>query len=153
MTPDPRWTTLLSALLTPAVAVLGIFIAYRQWRLAQEKLKLDLFDKRFKVYEAARELLASIMTSGKAKDEEVMKFLIATRAAKWLLKRPVADYLNEQLYRKAIDLQRLAAEVEGVGFGKVRTNNILRKREIILWFEAQYEVLDNHFYTCLQLQH
>ena len=56
MTPDPHWTTLLSALLTPAVAVFGIFIAYRQWRLAQEKLKLDLFDKRFEVYEAAREL-------------------------------------------------------------------------------------------------
>ncbi len=153
MTPDPHWTTFLSALLTPAVAVFGIFIAYRQWRLAQEKLKLDLFDKRFEVYEAARELLASIMTSGKAKDEEVMRFLVATRAAKWLFKRPVADYLNEQLYRKALDLQVLAGEVEGVGFGELRTNNIGQQREIILWFEAQYEVLDSHFCVSLQLQH
>ena len=45
MTCDSHWTTYLSALLTPTVAVLGSLIAYRQWRLAQNKLKLDLFEQ------------------------------------------------------------------------------------------------------------
>ena len=94
MTPDPHWTAYLTALLTPTVAVLGAMIGYRQWRLAQNKLKLDLFDRRFKVYEAARDLLASIMTSGKAMDDKVFKFLVATREAKWLLDIDVANYLG-----------------------------------------------------------
>ena len=78
---DPHWTTYLTALLTPTVAVIGSLVAYRQWVLARNKLKLDLFERRFAVYEAARNLLASIMTSGKAKDAEIFKFMVATRDA------------------------------------------------------------------------
>ena len=153
MNPDPHWTTYLAALLTPTVAVLGSFIAYRQWRLAQNKLKLDLFDRRFSVYEAARTLLASIMTSGKAKDEEVFKFMVATREAKWLLNASVAEYLDKQLYNKAIVLQTLTSELEGVGVGEVRTKNVHAQAEIKRWFMAQYEVLDEKFAPYLQLRH
>lgn len=108
MSCDPHWTNYLAALLTPTVAVLGSFIAYRQWRTAQNKLKFDLFDRRFAVYEASRDLLASVMTSGKAKDEEVFKFkfLSATREAKWLLNNEVATYLEKELYYKAIICRR-----------------------------------------------
>lgn len=142
MTPDPHWTVYLSALLTPTVAVLGSFIAYRQWRLAQNKLKFDLFDRRLTVYEAARTLLSSIMTSGKAKDEEVFKFMVATREAKWLFNEFIAEYLDKQLYHKALDLQTLEAELEGVPVGEERTKNVRTQAEIKKWFMAQYKVLD-----------
>lgn len=153
MTADPHWTAYLSALLTPIVAVLGSLIAYRQWRLAQNKLKLDLFDRRFSVYDAARTLLASIMTSGKAKDDVIFKYMVATREAKWLLSPAVAEYLDKQLYHKALDLQCLASELEGVGVGDVRTQNVRKQAEIKKWFMAQYEVLDEHFAPFLRLQH
>jgi hypothetical protein len=153
MTFDPHWTAYLSALLTPTVAVLGATIAYRQWRLAQNKLKLDLFDRRFKVYEGARDLLASIMTSGKAEDDEVFKYLLATREAKWLLSNEVAEYLDKQLYHKVIDLQRLAAELEGIGVSEVRSKNVREQTEIKKWLMAQYNVLDRQFSLYLQLQH
>ena len=150
---DPHWTTYLAALLTPTVAVLGSLIAYRQWRLAQNKLKLDLFDRRFSVYEAARSLLASIMTSGKAKDEEVFKFMVSTREAKWLLNDSVAEYLEKQLYHKAIDLQTLAAELEGEPIGETRSKNVRAQGDIKKWFMTQYDVLDEKFAPFLQLRH
>ena len=153
MNTDPHWTTYLAALLTPTVAILGALIAYRQWRLAQNKLKLDLFDRRLSVYEAARTLVASIITSGKAKDEEVFKFMVATREAKWLLNDSVAQYLDKELYHKAIDLQTLAAELEGVPVGEVRTKNVRAQAEIKKWLLAQFEVLDERFSPFLQLRH
>lgn len=153
MCTEPHWTTYLAALLTPTVAVLGSYIAYRQWHLAQNKLKLDLFDRRFSVFEAARSLIASIMTSGKAKDEDVFKFLLATREAKWLLDVSIAEYLDKQLYDKAIDLQTLDAELEGVPVGEERTKNVSSQSEIKKWFAAQYKVLDEKFSPYLQLQH
>ena len=153
MCTEPHWTVYLAALLTPTVAVLGSFIAYRQWRLAQTKLKLDLFDRRFSVFEAARGLIASIMTSGKAKDEEVLKFLFATREAKWLLNASVAEYLDKQLYYKAIDLQTLDAELEGVPVGEERSKNVYAQADIKKWFAAQHQVLDEKFSPYLQLQH
>ncbi|QLP99569.1 MAG: hypothetical protein HZY78_04275 [Burkholderiaceae bacterium] len=143
----------MAALLTPTVAVLGAVIAYRQWRTAQNKLKFELFDRRFSVYEASRNLLASIMTSGKAKDEEVFKFLVATREAKWLLNTDVATYLEKELYHKAIDLQTLQAELEGVPVGEERSANVKKQSDIKKWFIAQYEVLDEKFSPFLELQH
>jgi hypothetical protein len=43
---DPHWTTYLLAMLTPLIAMIVAFIAFRQWRTAQNRLKLDLFDRR-----------------------------------------------------------------------------------------------------------
>ena len=37
---------------TFALSVAVVIIAWRQWRLARSKLRLDLFDRRYKVYEA-----------------------------------------------------------------------------------------------------
>lgn len=153
MNSDPHWTTYLAALLTPIVAVLGSFIAYRQWRLAQNKLKLELFDRRLSVYDATRALLASIMSSGKTKDEEVFKFMVATREAKWLLNDSIAEYLDKQLYHKVIDLQTLASELEGVGVGEERTQNVHAQANIKKWLMAQFGVLDEKFTPFLQLRH
>jgi hypothetical protein len=153
MNTDPHWTAYLSALLAPVVAVLGSLIAYRQWRLAQNKLKLDLFDRRLKIYEAATGLISSIMTSGKANDAEVFKYMVATREAKWLLNPEIAEYLDKQLYHKAIDLQTLDAELEGVPVGDVRTKNVRAQAELKKWLMAQYPVLDAQFSPFLQLRH
>ncbi len=150
---DPQWTSYLSALLTPIVAVLGSFIAYRQWRLAQNKLKFDLFDRRLAIYEAIGSLLASIMTSGEAKDDEVIKFLVATREAKWLFDASIAEYLDTQIYHKVIDLQALQSELQGMEFCDTRTKGVQAKAEIKKWLVAQYKILDKKFEPYLRLQH
>lgn len=41
------WIDISSALLTPVVAILGCFIAYRQWKTSEKQRKQDLFDKRY----------------------------------------------------------------------------------------------------------
>ena len=153
MAPEPHWTAYVSALLVPVVAIFGSIIAFQQWRTARNKLKLDLFDRRFAVYHAARSLLASIFSSGKAKDEEVFKFLSGTREAKWLLNDDIAKYLEKELYHKALDLQCLASELEGVPVGEERSRNVQKQSEIKTWFSQQYDVLDQKFSAYLELEH
>ena len=151
--PEPHWTAYVSALLTPIIAVLAIVIAYRQWRLGQNKLKLDLFDRRFAVYHAATSLIGSVMSSGNAANSETYKFLVATKDAKWLLSLDIAEYLDKQIYAKAIDLQTLSAELEGVGVGPERTKNVHAQADIKKWIVVQFAVLDTHFAPYLRLQH
>lgn len=153
MTCDPHWTNYLSALLTPTVAIFGFVIAYRQWRTAQNKLKFDLFDRRFSVYEAVEKLLASIMANGKAKDEDIFRFLVATKEAKWLLNVDVATYLEKELYHKAIELQMFQNELEDISFSEERSANVNKQLEIKKWFMAQHEVLNEKFSPFLKLQH
>ena len=142
----------MSALLVPVIAVLGAYLAYRQWRLAQNKFKLDLFDRRLRIYEAARDLLASIMSSGKADDQKMFTILVVGREANWLLNDSIAEYFVKEIYRKAVDLQMYDAELPGAT-GEDRTSNIRKQRELKEWFMAQYKVLNEKFTPFLKLEH
>jgi hypothetical protein len=149
----PHWTAYLSALLVPVVAVMGAIIAYRQWRTAQNKLKLELFERSFAVFDAVRKLIGSIMGSGRAIDQEVFKYRIGTREARWLLDQDIAEYLDKELYDKVIDLQTLHSELEGLPVGPERTANVQKQSEVKKWIYKQYEVLDEKFSKYLQLEH
>ncbi|MDR6589548.1 hypothetical protein [Agrobacterium tumefaciens] len=46
----PAWIQVMQALSTPAIAFGAGIIAYRQWRTAQRKLVLDLFERRLAAY-------------------------------------------------------------------------------------------------------
>lgn len=153
MTPDPHWTAYISALLVPIVALLGLLIAYRQWRTAQNKLKLELFKKRLAIYSAATDFINSVMTSGKATDEQLRSLIQGTKEAKWLLSADIATYLDEELYAKGVDLQCLSAELEGIPVGEERTSNVHGQRSIKLWLNAQYGILDEKFAKYLSLGH
>ena len=150
---DPHWTTYISPLLVPLVAVFGAYIAYQQWRTAQNKLKLELFEKRLKIYNSATIFISSVMTSGKASDQELHNLIVGTKEAKWLLSPDVAKYLDEDLYSKGVDLQCLLAELEGVPVSDERTENVHKQRDIKIWLNAQYKILDEKFSKYLQLSH
>src|SRR5262249_49100236 len=110
-------------------------------------------DRRFAIYDSIRKMLSSVMTSGKAKDDEVFAFLVATRSAKWLLNSDIAQYLDKEVYHRLLDLQTLQAELEGVPVGDERTTNVRRQTEIKKWLLAQFDVLDDKFKPFLLLQH
>lgn len=82
MNTDPHWTAYVSALAVPVVTLLGALIAGLQWKLARNKLKFDLFERRMKVYDASTLFVANILMWGKVKDEELRKFLVNVREAK-----------------------------------------------------------------------
>lgn len=148
-----HWTTYLAALLTPTIAVLGAFIAYRQWLTAQNKLKLDLFDRRFAIYDAARILIASVMTKGKANDEELCTFESGIRSARWLLNKGIETYFENELRRKAVELLTLDKELQGLPAGDQRDKNVRKQSELRKWILNQYNVLDRHFEKYLRLKH
>ena len=129
------------------------YIAWQQWRTNRNRLKLDLFEKRYAYYEAARELIGKILTSGRANDDVTLKFLMSTKGARFTVGKDIARYLDEELYSKAIDLQTLETELQGVGAGAERTDNVHRQRDIKTWFNEQNDVLDRKFAPLLQLKH
>lgn len=128
---NPHWTQVFSALLVPTVAGLGIYIAYRQWRTANNRLKLDLFEKRFAVYDAARKFLTSIVASGKVTDEELSKFALGTLEARWILNDDIARYFNEEILKKAIKFQGLQKVLEDLPVGEERTKNVQKETEYL----------------------
>ena len=153
MTCVPHWVTYISALLVPVIALLTLLIAYRQWRTAQNKMKLDLFEKRLAIYNAATAFIRNVMTSGNATDEQLRNLILGTKEAKWLLSAEIAKYLDEQLYAKGSDLQCLCADLEGIPVSDERTNNVHKQSNIKAWLKSQYKILDEKFSDYLALRH
>ena len=150
---DPHWTQYLAALLTPTVAVFGLTIGYRQWRTAQNKLKLDLFERRLAIYDGIRSFISSVMTTGKTTQNYEMEFLSSTRGAKWLFGPEIIEYIDTVLWHKACDLWCLQEELQDMPAGPERTENIHKKAEIKKWLAAQLVVIDEKFAPYLALRH
>jgi len=149
----PHWTAYLQALLTPVIAFFAVYVAASQWSTARNKLRLDLFEKRYAVYEAAQKFIGSIVTSGKVKDDSVYEYMVATRAAKWIVSPEVDEYLQRELYNPALRLQVLQTMLEGEPVGDVRSQNSAQQLALKTHFNAQYEQLDYWFKAYLQLSH
>jgi hypothetical protein len=136
------------------VAGFAVWVARQQSATARNKLRFDLFEKRFSIYDGARNFLGSIMTSGGVDDGEMQKFLNSTHAAKWIVAQEIADYLEREVYGPAIELQCLEAELEGQPAGDARNSNVARQSEIKRTLNTQFNgQLDVWFEAYLRLKH
>ena len=93
------------------------------------------------------------MTSGKATDEQLRNLIMGTKEAKWILSPEIAKYLDEELYSKGVDLQCLSVELEGVPVSDERSTNVHEQRNIKLWLNNQYRILDEKFTEYLSMNH
>jgi len=102
------WIDWLQALLTPWIAIAVTGIAFAQWRTATNRFRLDLFDRRWAVYRAARDALGEAIRNPDMSDEAGYKYLTDISGARWLFDRHVHKYLNEELLNGFIELREAA---------------------------------------------
>ena len=147
------WVEYIPALVLPFIAILGLYIAYSQWRTNQNKLKLELFRMRFMIYEACTDFIRNIMKGGVVTDQILLDFLASTKEAKWLFNSEIASYLENDLYKNGVDLQCFRSELEGVGVGEKRSTNLNNQAAIKKWLLSQFKVLDEKFERYLRIKH
>jgi hypothetical protein len=87
-----EWFT---ALATPLIALIGVYIAYQQHKLQRYLLKKDLFEKRWVVYLAVVKLLEAALKNRQPEIESVDQFNLETLSAPFLFDAEVVKYLEE----------------------------------------------------------
>src|SRR5262245_23163525 len=90
---------LLKALLTPTIAVIAAYIALQQWRTNRQKLELDLYSHRLRIYEEVRKILSIILRDAKVSTEDLLKFRTAVSEADFLFGKDVVAYIDEIYHR------------------------------------------------------
>jgi hypothetical protein len=80
---------------TVIVGLLVAYIAWQQWKISQAKLRLDLFDRRYKVYDATRTFIGVALRKTNFDDSDLFEFYRATSDAGFLFKADVVNYLKE----------------------------------------------------------
>lgn len=132
------------ALLTPLVAVIALGIAFAQWWTARSRLKLDLFDRRWAVYQATRTMLAELVTHARASAETERAFLGGIRGAKWLFDDRVDWYLAHDLWPRVAILGREISLDEPRSVSE-RTMGERTRVELMRWAAGQDPVIDSMF--------
>jgi hypothetical protein len=99
-----EWFDYICALTPSVVALLVAYIAYRQWRIAQGKLRLDLYNKRFAIFEATLQLYQELVRcSEETKLESIQtKFITAMIESEFLFaSSPDIKNMMQRLHKSA----------------------------------------------------
>ncbi len=97
---DIRFVDIATAMIAASIA----YVAWSQYLLSKSKFKLDLFEKRFKVFEATRIFLDAASSSGGPTSADFDNFHTGNSGDKFLFDSDISDYLTE-IDSKASNIQ------------------------------------------------
>lgn len=115
----PYWLRVLAALATPAIALLGVCIAFAQWRSAQRKTVMDLFEKRWKIWDDLRSAIGPIIRHGSVRDEDWRAFLRARDGDRFLFGPEVSTYLD-RIWKELINHQLAETNLKSEGLDRTK---------------------------------
>ena len=92
-------------LLTPLIAIIAVYVAWQQWKLNERKLRLELYDRRKRVYEEVKKLFFVVSRDANIDIKEVSDYWVAVSEADFLFGSDITDYLRE-LYDHGLALWR-----------------------------------------------
>jgi hypothetical protein len=126
-----------AAFVTLIIGGIAAAITYRQYKVAQAKLKLDLFERRFKIFHLTWVAVSDTVIRG-TRDENHGLFTPFNNfrpEAAFLFGSDIEDYVDE-LAHNWNELHALEVEKDDVA-GKDRNKNIARSSELKNWFFEQ----------------
>jgi hypothetical protein len=117
------------------VGCITAYVAYKQHKTDKDKLKLDLYEKRFKVFQAIMELNSKIFRDANISISDLQIFLASTREANFLFDDDIKKFI-EELYQKAIRLRFVEERLgdQRLPVGNERTKFANESHEILTWF-------------------
>lgn len=133
---------LLQGLLTPVIGGIATYIAWQQWQTNRQKLNLDRYDRRLRIYEEVRKILSIIARDAKASTEDLLKFRTAVSEADFLFGQEVVEYID-QLYKRGLNLWGLTQEYRDFTQEKPPAYDhvkvVKEMNEELKWLVSQFE--------------
>lgn len=140
-----------NTILTLIIGLLAILIAYQQYRANQNKLRLDLYEKRFLVYTAFRNAILEVEKEGAISSKGLSEFFAKMTESDFLFEKDIIEYKN--IFRdKLVKLSVAQFELESLLHTYQTEENkhlwekpAKEKGESFLWFSQQHEEIKNRF--------
>ena len=91
----PFWVQYLQAFSLPVLAVVAAWIAYRQYRTAHDKLRLELFDRRLQVFIDTSKFIGNVRQASIPELEDLRTLFRALDGAAFLFDEEIRTYLSK----------------------------------------------------------
>jgi len=137
--------SLVTATLPIILTFFVIYIAYQQYQTNRRKLKLELFDKRFFVFESTKDFIQGVITSTSFQKENQNLFHLNTRGAQFIFGSDTKAYLDE-VWSKFVDL-KLWEQDESLA------KHAEERAEHLKWFTSELQNIDLKFVPYMELKH
>jgi hypothetical protein len=150
------YINIFSSLLTPIIAILAVWIAYQQMKSNRDKIRLELFESRMKIFSILRESLGKIITDGSPQNIEFKEFYFAVEQSRFLLNKDLQFYIDEieKKVRKMRSQDILLYGINGNGglpVGEQRNKICDENTELLKWLVDQIEPLQTKFSDFMKL--
>ncbi len=146
------WVDLLSAGLTPMVAITTVYIAYQQYRVNAERLRLDLYERRLGVLRGVRSHFFAVMRHGIAREQDFNDFVGATAEAQFLFGPEITDFIKE-ISKRSLNLffDGLKLHDKDLPLGDERTALAKKVLDELVWYTDQIITIDGLFAKYLEV--
>lgn len=134
-----------AALLPFVLSLVAAYIAFAQYRVNRNKLKFDLFEKRFKVFIAAKDFIAHNLTSQRPTAEAKLDFIVNTRGAEFLFDSNV-KYIIDEIWKKSVDL-------ESYSYDESTATHARERHASSTWLANKLNSIDDDFIKYMRVKH
>ncbi len=134
------------------LSIAVVAIAWQQWRVAENKLRLDLFDRRYKVYDAIRNFLRRMLGEARFDQSDWFEFYAGIADAEFLFGSDVLDYLA-QLRTRALNVRTHQALQSRPQAGDELSRHAEAENEQLALLDEQLTNLTNVFSRYLGFAH
>jgi hypothetical protein len=148
----PLWLQYCQALALIAIPAIGACLAWQQVQIARVKLQHDLFDRRFRVFDATRRMLANALAKGDLSDENLRLFTLDTGDALFLFDDDLAKYLGKEMWEHVNGLTAMNRALDTPLIEEQQTKFLNKKFEHLTWLSEQITGLADRFKPFLQLE-
>ena len=100
---------ILQALLTPVIGIAVVYIAWQQWQANTRKLKLEMYDRRLRIYSEVKAFLSLVLRDFKPDLPAVIAFRRETAEADFLFGSEITSYIDE-VFKQALDIREAHLE-------------------------------------------
>lgn len=121
------------AFVTLVIGGIAAYIAWHQWRVARAKLNLDLFEKRYEIFEATWSELSKALQTG-PQGPSNPNFTNLFPQAQFLFGTEIREYMFE-ISSKMTKLWMMQQQTKASG-NVMSAENTQRELELSVWFEV-----------------
>jgi hypothetical protein len=144
----------VQGVLTLMIAGIAVYIAWQQWKTNALKVRIDLFDRRMKVYEAVQAFLRHVLMKGGAELSSYGELVVAIDTAEFLFDRELTEYL-QKFSKEGLNLALACAEYRDSTQSRAadydHADVVKRKHEALKWLMDQSEPVKTLFRKHMQI--
>jgi len=130
-------------MIAAGIAGIGVFVAWRQWVTAHQKIVLELYDRRYAAFESIVKSLVPVWRNGGCSQQEFFDFANAMERCRFIFGNDVFEFLtilkNDLAWLSSFDDQTINASNERQ---KLIAEKYKRLRRITQFYETGLPIFE-----------